>query len=139
VIESVRQAGIYDILVITAVRGKAFENIAAQLDARTAYNEDYETSEMLYHTTWFGKSNLPGSGSPYLSSGINLKSSREIYAAYAMHSSKTSSIWSCLATNYDRGHPWLVAASTWDELIQLQPSKSPRRLSKRARRRRSNM
>jgi len=126
VIESVRQAGIYDILVITGGARESVENIAAQLDARTAYNEGYETSEMLSSIRLGLENQISQAQAALICLGdqpqIQPRNVRSICDAFIKDK------FNLVVPSYKlrRGHPWLVARPLWDELIQLQPPKSPR-------------
>jgi len=126
VIQSVQDAGIQDILVITGSARNEVEQIAAQHQVRTTYNEKFESEEMLASIQCGLRAQQAGAEAALICLGdqpqLRQESVRGVCAAFDKNGS------SIVVPSYRmrRGHPWLVARPLWDELLKLLPPHSPR-------------
>lgn len=138
VISVFARAGIEDILIVTgAVREQIEADVAKygqRYPVRTVYNQNYAHGEMLSSLQCGLRSLL----SPTLSlaekvSGAALvglgdqpqvqgRSVRLVCEAFT----QTESPLVVPSFQMRRGHPWLVARPLWKELLEMQPSQSPR-------------
>jgi molybdenum cofactor cytidylyltransferase len=126
VIQTVHDAGIQDILVITGSARNEVEQIAARCRVRTTYNENFESEEMLASIQYGLRAQQASTEAVLICLGdqpqVQEESVRSVCAAFDKNRS------SIVVPSYRmrRGHPWLVARPLWDELLKLQPPNSPR-------------
>lgn len=126
------KAGIEDILVVTGAGHETLNNIVLENKShyrvRSVFNENYLNGEMLSSIQCglgeLLQNKLPdavmiGLGDqPQVEAG----SVRKVMEAFI----KTRSPIVVPSYQMRRGHPWLVAQSLWQELLELSPQRSPR-------------
>jgi molybdenum cofactor cytidylyltransferase len=125
VISTIQTAGIADILVVT---GGAAQQVEALLgkNVQTVFNESYKTGEMLGSIQTGLTAKLHGAGAALICLGdqpqVREKSVRQICAVFLESGSPL------VVPSYQmhRGHPWLIARSIWDELLDMKPPQTPR-------------
>ncbi len=126
VIDVFRAAGIEDVLVVTGGDRAAVEAIATRCEARVAFNPHYAEQDML-RSLQIGLSSMPpdteasliglGDQPQVLESTV-----RTLLDAYGR------TFASLIVPSYQmrRGHPWLIARSLWDAVLQMQAQETPR-------------
>jgi molybdenum cofactor cytidylyltransferase len=125
VISSIRLAGISDILVVT---GGAHQQVEALIgrSVRTIFNENYKSSEMLGSIQIGLTAIMHETRAALICLGdqpqIREGSVRQICAAFLKDT------FPIVVPSYQmhRGHPWLIARSLWDELLDMKPPQTPR-------------
>ncbi len=126
VIETLRQAGIDDVLVVTGAGREAMEHVAARHAARTVFNEAFSGGEMLSSIQCGLRALLPGTRAALICLGdqpqVREETVRRICAAYR----ETEARLVIPSYRKRRGHPWLAARPLWEEFLALPASATPR-------------
>lgn len=128
VIETLHQAGIDDILVITGGAKVEVENIAATYQSRTMHNENFENEEMLTSIQLGIRAQKTQSEATLICLGdqpqVEERCVRSVCEAF--HQTKSNIV----VPSYQmrRGHPWLIGKSLWDEILQMHTPESMRDL-----------
>jgi molybdenum cofactor cytidylyltransferase len=125
VISTIQMAGISDILVVT---GGAGQQVEARIGKRvkTIFNENYETGEMLGSIQTGLAAKMAQTNAALICLGdqpqVREESIRQVCAAFLEGPSPI------VVPSYKmhRGHPWLVARSIWDELLNMNPPQTAR-------------
>lgn len=125
VISTLQSAGVKDILVVT---GGAHQQVEALIGktVETVFNEDYQNGEMLSSIQLGLTVKMREASAALICLGdqpqVEERSVRKICNAFLTSKSKI------VVPSYQmqRGHPWLVARSVWDELLALKSPKTPR-------------
>jgi molybdenum cofactor cytidylyltransferase len=135
VIKTFEQAGIECILVVTGGDRELVEanlsELATQFPARSVFNPDFAQGEML-SSLQRGLVALPSEAEAALiglgdQPQVQARTVRRVCAAFI----KSGAPLVVPSHQLRRGHPWLVARSLWDELMELPPVQSPRRFLQR--------
>jgi molybdenum cofactor cytidylyltransferase len=129
VISTYQAASVEDVLVVTGGAYQKVSEIVEQHGARSVFNEQYTSGEMLSSLQCglrFLAREEPGTEAvlvglgdqPQLQSGCV----RQICETFRQESARL------IVPSFQRrrGHPWLVEQSLWAELLGLQLSQSPR-------------
>jgi molybdenum cofactor cytidylyltransferase len=150
VIESIKGAGIEDILVVTGGAREQVESICARYAVRTVHNDKYVNGEML-SSIQCGlsaiNSSLPslrdtspreasckdksfrflgGREGALICLGDQPQVQKETVKQIITAFSKTHRPLVIPSFQNRRGHPWLVDRSLWPQLVSLTPGQSPR-------------
>jgi len=126
VIESVQQAGIEDVIVVTGGAQDEVEKIAVKHNARVVHNQDYATSEMLESIQLGLQAQKPSAGATLICLGdqpqVEEKNVRAVCEGFGQHQSRI------VVPSYQmrRGHPWLIVREFWNEILQLRAPQSMR-------------
>ncbi|MFH1186137.1 MAG: nucleotidyltransferase family protein [Chloroflexota bacterium] len=122
----VRAAGVEDLLVVTGAAREAVEAICLGAGVRTVPNPDYESGEML-SSLQIALRNLPPASRAALVVLGDQPSIQESVVD-AVIRSHTESGASLVVPSYQRrrGHPWLVGREWWAEILEMQPTETPR-------------
>ena len=126
VIDTIQQAGIEDILVVTGGAREEVEKIAAKHNSRVTYNQNYATSEMLESIQLGLRGQKIQTGATLICLGdqpqVESESVRQICEGFSQDQSHI------VVPSYQmrRGHPWLIAIEFWDEILQLRAPRSMR-------------
>ena len=125
------KAGIDDILVVTGGEHERVQEVITKCSqdypVQNVYNKDYENGEMLssiqcglrYFTEKVTEATMIGLGDqPQVQEG----SVRMVRDAYL----QTKSLLIMPSFQMRRGHPWLVARSFWNEILEMNPPQTPR-------------
>ena len=91
VIETLHQAGIEDILVVTGGAKVEVENIAATYQSRTTHNENFENEEMLTSIQLGIRAQKAKSEATLICLGDQPQVEVDVCAAYAKHSTRRNS------------------------------------------------
>ncbi len=125
VISTFQASGIKDILVVTGGARQQVESLIGKT-VETVFNEKYQTSEML-SSIQLGLSVKKREASAALiclgdQPQVEERSVRSVCNAFLASKSEI------VVPSYQmqRGHPWLVARSLWDELLSIKPPKTSR-------------
>jgi molybdenum cofactor cytidylyltransferase len=131
VIRVFAEAGMDDILVITGGVHEQVQDIilngSREYPVRTAYNKDYESGEML-SSIQCGLRDLTEEsiGAALIALGdqpqVEESSVRRVCEAFL----QTKSPLVVPSYRMRRGHPWLVARSLWNEILNMGPAQTPR-------------
>jgi molybdenum cofactor cytidylyltransferase len=126
VIETIQQAGVEDILVVTGGARDEVEKIAAKNNARVIHNQDYATNDMLESIQLGLRGQKTQSEATLICLGdqpqVEERSVRDVCDVFCKNKS------SIVVPSYQmrRGHPWLIARELWDEVLQMRAPKSMR-------------
>ena len=152
VIETLRAAGVDEILVVTGAEREAVEAIASRHDARSVHNPDFERGEMLSSLqvgireltpsrpppNRFDLGEVPRSGGGgregvlvCLGDQPHVEE-RTVRALAERFAQQTRSALVVPSRNGRRGHPWIASRSIWDRLLALRAPESMRDFFRRA-------
>ena len=126
VISTFQEGGIEDIIVITGGAHEVVQQIVNQHGARSAFNRDFASGEML-SSLQLGlqvqsnqaQATLVGLGDQ---PQVQAETVRLLYQTFELQKSKL------IVPSFQmrRGHPWLVERSLWDELLEMNSDESAR-------------
>ena len=126
VISVFRKAGVDDIVVVTGGARKQVERIAAQLQVRSIFNENYAEGEMLLSLqlgigalTHQAQGMLVGLGDQ---PQVEERSVRTVCEMFL----ERKSLLVVPSYRMRRGHPWLIGRSLWDTLLDMKPPQTSR-------------
>lgn len=126
VINVFQGAGVKDILVVTGGAREQVEDLLADQQVTTVYNGAYIEGEMLSSIQCGIGSLMRQTQAVLIGLGdqpqVQAESVRKVCEAY--RESKSNII--VPSYRMRRGHPWLVAQSLWDELLEVKSPQSPR-------------
>jgi CTP:molybdopterin cytidylyltransferase MocA len=125
VISEYKKAGIAHVIVVTGGYREEVEREARQNGAIPAFNPDYQNGEMAdslrtglreiieaeYEATFIALGDQPGIQSDDIQNMANLFQEKQ--PALIIPS-----------VHMRRGHPWLIARSLWNEIMELPPTKT---------------
>jgi len=126
VIETIQQAGIEDILVVTGGAREEVKKIAIQHKMRTIHNENFAREEMLTSIQLGLRGQEAQSEATLICLGdqpqVEEESVRKVCNIFRENKS------SIVVPSYQmrRGHPWLIARELWDEVLQMRAPESMR-------------
>lgn len=129
VISTYQTAGIKDIVIVTGGAHESIEKLIHHYEVKSVFNKDYSGGEML--------SSLQHGLRFLLSEGIEVEAAliglgdqpqvqAEIVRTICARFRENKSVLVVPSYQMKRGHPWLVARSLWEELLQLKATQSPR-------------
>lgn len=125
VISTFQASGIKDILVVTGGAHQQVESLIGKT-VETVFNENYQSGEMLSSIQLGLTVKMREASAALICLGdqpqVEERSVRSICNAF--HAGKSQIV--VPSFEMQRGHPWLVARSLWDELIAMKPPKTPR-------------
>jgi molybdenum cofactor cytidylyltransferase len=128
VIETMKRAGVENILVITGGAREEVEKIVARYAVGSRQNADYSKGEML-SSLQTGLAALRDNASVAaalicLGDQPQVQEGSVRAVAEAFEAGKTNLV----VPSYQmrRGHPWLVARPLWEEILAMSPTESPR-------------
>jgi molybdenum cofactor cytidylyltransferase len=125
VISTVQAGGVDDILVVTGGSRQQIEMLIGK-SVQTIFNEDYEKGEMLSSIQVGLTAKMREASAALICLGdqpqIQERSVRRVCDAFLASKSNI------VVPSYEmqRGHPWLVARSLWDELLGMKSPQTPR-------------
>ena len=126
VISVFQQADIEDITVISGGAREQVEEIARPYGARSIFNTEYASGEMLVSLQRGLEVQLPQTRATLIALGdqpqIQAGTVRLICEVFL----RTGSRLIVPSFQMRRGHPWLVERSLWDELLRMGPGDSAR-------------
>ncbi len=126
VIETLRQAGIEEVLVVVGAWREEIEKAASGYGVRSVFNAGFAQGEMLSSIQCGLRAQLPGTRAALICLGdqpqVREETVRNVCAAYRQ-SGASLVIPSC---QNRRGHPWLAARPLWEELLALPREATPR-------------
>ncbi len=142
VIETIKAAGVDDILVVTGGGREQVERIVASYGLRVTRNENFEDGEML-SSLQIGLRVLPGTARQGKCRGFAVNDSSSAEAALivlgdqpqveersvrAVASRFIETRARLVVPSYRmrRGHPWLAARPLWEEILQMNLQQTPR-------------
>ncbi len=119
VLSTFRCAGVEDLLVVTGGARTQVEALAEGI-ARTVFNPNYARGEMLSSVQCGLRNLLPDCQASLIALGdqplVKTSSVKEVIKAYAHNHT------SLVTPSYQRkrGHPWLVTARHWPEIMEMR-------------------
>ncbi|HET7144963.1 MAG TPA: nucleotidyltransferase family protein [Anaerolineales bacterium] len=126
VIETIKQAGVGDILVVTGGERAQVETIVAEYKVRTVRNENFESEEMIASIQLGLRVQHAGSAAALICLGdqpqVEDSSVRSICEAFQ----KNNSLIVVPSYQNRRGHPWLIARELWKEVLGMRAPESMR-------------
>lgn len=126
VIETIQQAGVEDIAVVTGGARDDVEKIAAYYKLRTVHNENFAHEEMLTSIQLGLQAQKPTAEATLICLGdqpqVEERSVRNVCDVFNQNKS------SIVVPSYQmrRGHPWLIARELWGEVLQMRSPESMR-------------
>ncbi len=126
VIETIRNAGIDDILVVTGGAKNEVEKLVASYELQTAHNQNYANNEMLASIQLGLQAQKPEAQATLICLGDQPQvEERCVRIVCEMFLANKSSI---VVPSYQmrRGHPWLIARDLWEEVLQMRAPESMR-------------
>ncbi len=126
VIETIQNAGVDDILVVTGGAKNEVEKLIAHYELRIAHNRDYANNEMLASIQLGLQGQKPAAQGTLICLGDQPQvEERSVRLVCEMFLAKKSSI---VVPSYQmrRGHPWLIARELWEEVLQMRAPDSMR-------------
>lgn len=126
VIETIKQAGIGDILVVTGGERAQVDTIVAEYKVRTVYNENFESEEMIISIQLGLREQYVESAAALICLGdqpqVEESSVRSIYEAFRKNNNPI------VVPSYQnrRGHPWLITRELWNEVLGMRAPESMR-------------
>lgn len=125
VIATMQAAGVDDILVVTGGARSQVEALVGR-SAQTIFNEEYAKGEMLSSIQVGLAAKMREARAVLICLGdqpqVQERSVRRVRDAFL----KSNSNIVVPSFQMRRGHPWLVARSLWDELLEMKPPQTPR-------------
>jgi molybdenum cofactor cytidylyltransferase len=129
VISTYQAAGVQDVLVVTGGAGEKVGEIAGQHGARSIFNRQFSSGEML-SSLQCGLGLLARESQNVNAALVGLGDQPQIQvdAIRQICESFRQQAGPLIVPSYQmrRGHPWLVERSLWDEVLELRPPESPR-------------
>jgi molybdenum cofactor cytidylyltransferase len=129
VISTYQEAGLDDILVVIGGESERIGDIVKQHRARTVFNEQFSSGEML-SSLQCGLRSLSTDQTEVEAALIGLGDQPQVQARCVrqiceIFRTKPARL---IVPSFEmrRGHPWLVERSLWSELLALMPPQSPR-------------
>ena len=128
ILQTLKQANIPDILVVTGASRIVVENVCAAFETLIVHNPNYASEEML-SSLQTGLRVLranPSASAALICLGDQPKIQEGSVRAVVRRFIETEA--SLIVPSYQirRGHPWLVARPLWEEILQMESPKSPR-------------
>ncbi len=126
VVSTLRQAGIDDILLVTGGSREQVEQALVDYKVSFAYNEKYETHEMLTSLQAGILASDPALNALLVVLGDQPAIRSEVFESIVekYYQEPTSLI--IPSYRMRRGHPWLVDKRLWDELLEMPAEKTLR-------------
>lgn len=125
VIATMQAAGVDDILVVTGGARNQVEALVGR-SAQTIFNEEHAKGEMLSSIQVGLAAKMREARAVLICLGdqpqVQERSVRRVRDAFL----KSNSNIVVPSFQMRRGHPWLVARSLWDELLEMKPPQTPR-------------
>ena len=125
VIATFRAAGIQDVLVITGGAREQVE-IAIGDSARTVFNKDYKSGEMLSSIQTGLTAMQTETEAVLIGLGDQPQVEKETVQLVVQGYERTGSAIIVPSYQFHRGHPWLVAREHWQTILNMQAPDSPR-------------
>jgi molybdenum cofactor cytidylyltransferase len=126
VIETIHNAGVDDILVVTGGAKNEVEKLVASYELRTAYNQNYADNEMLASIQLGLQAQKPEAQATLICLGdqpqVEERCVRIVCEKFLANKS------SIVVPSYQmrRGHPWLITRDLWEEVLQMRAPESMR-------------
>jgi molybdenum cofactor cytidylyltransferase len=129
VISTYQAAGVTDVLVVTGGAREQVDGIARQHGARSVFNEQFASGEMLASLQCglrFLSVQSAGAEAALIGLGdqpqVQAGAVRQICETFRKRQARL------IVPSYQmrRGHPWLVERSLWEGLLELEPPQSAR-------------
>lgn len=126
VITTFQQAGIEDVIVVSGGSREQVEEIARPYGARSIFNADYASGEMLVSLQRGLDAQLPQTQATLIGLGDQPQIQIGTVQLICETFQRTGSRLIVPSFQMRRGHPWLVERSLWKELLAMSPGGSPR-------------
>lgn len=124
VIANIQAAGVSDVLIVTGAARNQVEALVGK-SAQTVFNENYAEGEMLSSIQVGLAAKMREASAALICLGdqpqVQERSVRRVRDAFNISRSNL------IVPSYQmrRGHPWLVARPLWEEILAMQPPKTP--------------
>jgi molybdenum cofactor cytidylyltransferase len=126
VLQVVRSAGVEDLLVVTGAAREAVEAICLAAGVRTVPNPEYESGEMLSSLQIGLRTMPPNSQAALVVLGDQPGIQESVVEAVVRAHIESGASLAVPSYEHRRGHPWLVGRDWWAELLEMQPTQTPR-------------
>ena len=128
ILQTLKQANIPEILVVTGAERIQIEKISAAYETLVAHNSNYASGEMLtsLQTGLATLRDKTSAETALIVLGDQPQVQERTVRAVVRHWIGTESNLVIPSYQMRRGHPWLVARPLWDEILQMKSSQSPR-------------
>jgi molybdenum cofactor cytidylyltransferase len=126
VISTFRAASVKDVIVVLGGAHEQVEEIVKQHGARSVYNAEYKSGEMLSSLQRGVRSQSPQAQATLIGLGDQPHVQEGTVRLICDTFERTPTKLIVPSFQMRRGHPWLVERSLWEELLEMSPSQSPR-------------
>ncbi len=131
VLRTVGDAGIDDRVAVVGPERDAVEAICQSGGSRTVFNPEFEAGEMLSSIQVGLRSTAPACEAALVVLGdqplVQSDAIRAVVDAFALRKSALV----VPSFRNRRGHPWLIAAALWPEMLRMLPPETPRDFMRR--------
>jgi molybdenum cofactor cytidylyltransferase len=126
IIQTLRQAGIEDVLVVTGAWRERVEKEAVKFGARLVHNEIFASGGMLSSIQCGLRAQLPETRAALICLGDQPQMQAEVVRAICDAYRQTQARVVIPSYANRRGHPWLAEKGLWQEILHLPPDATPR-------------
>jgi len=125
VVSTLILSGVNQICVVTGANNQEVDEILRDYPVNTAFNPHYQNGEMLY-SIQTGLTQLTGMDAGLIVLGDQPQIKAEVVRAVIRNFRQRPTSLVIPSYQMRRGHPWLVAAPLWDEILSLTPPQTLR-------------
>jgi molybdenum cofactor cytidylyltransferase len=126
VISTFLAAGVDDVLVVVGGAHEKVDEIVHQNGARSIYNPDYANGEMILSLQYGIRTQSPQVQAVLIGLGDQPQIQEETVRSICKTFQSGQSGLIVPSFQMKRGHPWLVARSLWNEILEMDSHQSPR-------------
>ncbi len=126
VIQVFKSASVHDVLVVTGGDREAAEEIAAECQADTVFNPNYEHDEMLSSLQIGLRAMQDDVGAVLVALGDQPQIREQTVRLILSESARSPEPLIVPSYQMHRGHPWLVRRALWDAILDLRAPQTPR-------------
>jgi molybdenum cofactor cytidylyltransferase len=126
VIRVFNAAAINDVIVVTGGAREAVEQIAEASGARTVFNQDYASQEMLNSLQAGLHAMDPNAEAALIALGDQPQIQENTVSVIVEKYVQTGASLVVPSHRMHRGHPWLIARNLWDALFRMRSPETPR-------------
>ncbi|MGZ3585046.1 MAG: nucleotidyltransferase family protein, partial [Ktedonobacterales bacterium] len=126
VIEVFKAAGIEEAVVVTGGNREGAEQIAQSAEARTVFNEDYASQEMLSSLQAGLRALEPAAEAALIALGDQPQIREDTIRVIVERYEQTHAPLVVPSYQMRRGHPWLVTRVMWEIIFGMRSPETPR-------------
>ncbi|MBV6395511.1 MAG: Molybdenum cofactor cytidylyltransferase [Anaerolineales bacterium] len=126
VIETIRRAGLDDIIVVTGGERERVEKLVTSYKVQVAHNMDFKSGGMLSSLQCGLRALKPTAGAALIFLGDQPQIQERSVQAVTSRFEETKANLVVPSYQMRRGHPWLAARPLWSEILSMPAVESPR-------------